>query len=146
VVRDPHLRVYVVWVPILESDRGAPDGGTLALIPDKRALHFWDAEGLLPALFPKTLQLPAGRPAWDVYLVYPQGVEWTANPPRPVYWQHQLSGLQSASRLDGKIFAARLGKVLGSQPRNQQRAPRLPLLPRGQGTESMRRQPAAAPR
>ena len=29
--------------------------------------------------------------AWDIYLFYPTGVEWTAGPPPPASWAHQLS-------------------------------------------------------
>ena len=111
-VKDPSIRVYVAWVPILPSDGSAPDKDTLALVPDKRASHFWDAKGTLPVLFQKPLGLPKECVAWDVYLIYPPGVRWESEPPKPVYWQHQLGGVTTAPRLEGKTFASRLRKVL----------------------------------
>src|SRR5437867_4189504 len=86
-VKDRSVRVYVVWVPILRSDRTTPEAETLALVPDKRATHFWDEKGTLPTLFKGTLDLPTGCVAWDVYLIYPPGAKWNKEPPTPVYWQ-----------------------------------------------------------
>ena len=105
-IDDPSLRVYVAWVPVLAEDVEAPDEQTLALVPDRRARHFWDAEGHLPKLFHSVLQLPADWPAWDVYLAYPPGVTWGDKPPAPAYWEHQLGHTLDAPMLDGRAFAA----------------------------------------
>lgn len=113
-VKDPSLRVYVAWVPILATDRETPDQDTISLVFDKRSLHFWDGAGKLLLLFQKTLGL-GKRPAWDVYLVYPPGVTWEDEPPTPAYWQHQLGGVTSAPFLDGKTFAKVLRRVLEKQ-------------------------------
>ena len=110
-IKDPSVRVFIAWVPILASDKNAPDGDTLSLAQDKRATHYWDEKGRLPRLFQKTLGL-SPRPAWDVYLIYPPGVKWDQEPPKPVYWQHQLGGVTSAPFLDGKSFAEELRQVL----------------------------------
>jgi|SRR5579871_3536056 len=114
-IQDPTLRVFIAWVPILPSDKHAPDNDTLSLAPDKRATHYWDEKGKLPRLFQKILSLTP-RPAWDVYLIYPPGVTWEQEPPKPVYWQHQLGGVTAAPRLDGKSFAEELRKVLKEVP------------------------------
>lgn len=121
-ISDPSVRAYVVWVPILDSDRGAPDQETCSLVLDQRAAHFWDAEGALPGLFNRTLRLPGSDPAWDVYLVYPPGLRWDDNPPTPVYWEHQLPGGAAAPRLDGETFAQRLRLILADQPGGAKRA------------------------
>ena len=118
VVKDPSLRVYVAWVPILASDREVPDKGTVSLVPDKRSVHYWDAKGRLPVLFKNTLGLRT-RPAWDVYLIYLPGVKWEDELPKPVYWQHQLSGVTSAPFLDGKTFAKELRRVLEKQSKGK---------------------------
>src|SRR5690242_7118966 len=110
-IKDASVRVYVVWVPILETDHSAPGQETLSLVSDKRAAHFWDSEGTLPGPFQSTLGLPPSCPAWDVYLLYRPGVKWTNRPPAPTYWQHQLGGVTPAARLDGKTFARRLRDV-----------------------------------
>jgi len=65
-------------------------------------------------LFQGALQLPPGSLAWDVYLIYPPGVKWEKEPPKPVYWQHQLD-IRTAPRLDGKPFAKELRKVLSAR-------------------------------
>src|SRR5258708_7925003 len=110
-INDPSVRVLIAWVPILSADKDAPSTDTLRLVPDKRAVHYWDANGVLPRVFQKTLGI-SPRPAWDVYLIYPAGMKWETEPPKPVYWQHQLGGVTSAPRLNGATFAAELGKVL----------------------------------
>jgi hypothetical protein len=113
VVPDQRVATYVVWVPILPTDRQAPGPDTLSLVTDRRATHFWDEEGRLPELFKKSLGLEQKRWAWDVYLIYPPGTRWdTELPPKPVYWQHQLPGVRSAPRLAGQSFAALLRKTL----------------------------------
>jgi len=114
-VPDRSVSAYVVWVPILPTDRGEPGPETLPLVTDRRATHFWDAEGHLPALFKKILGLEQKRWAWDVYLIYPPGTRWDKElPPKPVYWQHQLGGVTRAPRLEGKSFAAVLRKTLAT--------------------------------
>jgi hypothetical protein len=117
VIRDPSIRVFVAWVPILQDDKGPPDEETVALVPDGRATHYWDAEGALPKLFHPVLRLPEDWPAWDVYLVYPPSVRWDAEPPAPSYWQHQLGDLPNAPKLDGEAFAAELRSILAQQSR-----------------------------
>ena len=111
-IDDPSLRAYVCWVPVLPEDVEAPDEEALALVPDRRARHFWDAEGHLTKLFHSVLQLPADWPARDVYLVYPPGVAWGEEPPSPSYWEHQLGELPLAPMLNGETFRARLQSFL----------------------------------
>ena len=122
-IKDPSVRVYVVWVPILATDHSAPDEGTLSLLPDKRASHFWDAKRMLPEQFQTPLGLPTTTPAWDVYLIYPPGVKWGQEPPAPVYWQHQLGRVTNAPRLDGKSFADHLRKGLSQKTVHPQHRP-----------------------
>jgi hypothetical protein len=110
-IEDASVRVYVVWVPILPTDRGTPSQETRGLVHDERAAHFWDAKGVLPGLFQSTLDLRPGIPAWDVYMIYPPGIWWQKTPPKPAYWEHQL-GVTNAPRLNGRTFAAHLRKVL----------------------------------
>ena len=108
----PSLRVYVAWVPVLPEDVEAPGEETLAVVPDSRARHFWDAEGHLPRLFHSVLQLPEDWPAWDVYLVYAAGAMWEQAPPAPAFWHHQLGELPNAPFLNGERFRERLESFL----------------------------------
>ena len=111
VLKDNSLRVIVVWVPMLPTDKDAPDQDTLALMPDKRATQFWDAKRSTPFPVGRALGLPEGFAAWDVYLLYPPGAKFEQQMPKPVYWQHQLP-VKTAPRLNGNSFAAEVRKVL----------------------------------
>jgi len=114
-IEDASLRAYVVWVPVLPADLSAAAREASSLVPDKRASHFWDAQGTLARTFGRVLDLPSGCPAWDVYLTYPPGITWEQEPPRPPYWQHQLGAVAKAPQLDGGAFAANLRLILANQ-------------------------------
>lgn len=96
------LAVYAIWVPEL----GATEknvSGAVALVPDKRARHYWNADDSLGRAFGAVLRTPAT--AWDVYLLYPRGARWAAaSPPKPIFWMHQLSGVTNAPHLDPDVF------------------------------------------
>jgi hypothetical protein len=121
-IGDPSLRAHVVWVPILKTDQDPPDQETRALVPDGRAVHYWDADGIVSPLFAAALGLSPGYPAWDVYLIYGPDVRWEDGPPTPVYWHHQLPGVTKAPFLDGDSFARQLRLVLAEQPGGAQPA------------------------
>jgi hypothetical protein len=118
-IEDPSLRVYVAWVPMLPADESASAREACPLVPDERACHFWDADGVLQRTFSCVLNLPSGCPAWDVYLAYPPGVIWAEVPPRPPYWQHQLGGMATAPQLDGETLAAHVRAILSSTQEEQ---------------------------
>ena len=63
------------------------------------------------------LQLPAGQPAWDIYLLFNRDDAWKADVPAPDYWMAQLSGISSERRGDGNKFADETSKLF----RNKQR-------------------------
>ncbi len=111
-VGDAPVRAYAVWVPILPDDTPAAAEEATRLLPDGRTVHFWDVGGTLAPLFSGILKLPAGCPAWDVYMLYPPGAIWGDEVPVPAYWQHQLGGLTAAPRLDGQAFADNLHQML----------------------------------
>jgi hypothetical protein len=89
-IDSPELRVYAVWERILRSDSERAARKATTLLPDSRVTHYWaDSEGL-PRLFARVLPIKSG-PAWDVYLIYPAGTEWTGpTPPGPKQYMHQL--------------------------------------------------------
>jgi len=113
-IDDPSLRAYVVWVPVLPDD-GRPDEGNLALVPDRRATHFWDQHGSLPPLLRAILWLPSDWPAWDVYLAYHSGAKWEQGPPAPAFWHHQLGDEPAAPKLDGLLFASQLRELIAAE-------------------------------
>jgi hypothetical protein len=98
--------VYVVWEPILLTDVELVAARATGLVPDPRARQYWTDRLELGAAFGETISL-VGEPAWDVYLLYPAGAEWSAgSPPAPSWFMHQLSGRLPAGRLlDGRVLA-----------------------------------------
>jgi hypothetical protein len=83
---NPHLRVFVVWEPILVTDWGPPSTATLARVHDERAAQFWDREHALskslggPEHAPKgtrvdKIEFKMRRHIWDFVAIYPPGSE-----------------------------------------------------------------------
>ena len=79
------------------------------LLPDERVIHYWDSDKKLGAAFTPVLGLD--ETAWDVYLLYPPDAEWTEQPPKPIYWMHQL-GVETAPTLNGETLAEEIKKLL----------------------------------
>jgi hypothetical protein len=86
-VRDPNVRVFVIWEPVLLTDWHAPGAGAVARVPDARAVQFWDPQHLLSAEIRRAAESnPQGvlgehrlraRVVWDFVALYPPGVQWT---------------------------------------------------------------------
>jgi hypothetical protein len=101
-ISDPGLRVYAVWVPILtpqpaqELERNA-EREARRQIDDPRVVNFTDPQAVITRATAPVLGIGsfAGKqvPAWDVYMVFDAGKSWpsSAPPPKPAFWQHQLS-------------------------------------------------------
>ena len=111
-VKDSDLRVYSVYVPILESDNEASVTSAMKRLPDNRVAFYWDGKGELTKSYSRVLQLGEDRPAWDVYFVFDRTAEWKAEPPAPNSWMHQLRGVTAERRLDGERLASELKKLL----------------------------------
>ena len=85
------LTVHVVWAPVLEDDDRDAAVEAQSLIPDKRAVHYWDGELALGIVYGRIVELPSGRDlAWDIYFAYPDGTRWDDRPPVPSDFSHQL--------------------------------------------------------
>jgi hypothetical protein len=109
-VKDPEVRVYVVWVPSLPADKEDRVPAATAKIADARASHFWDEKGSLKAAYQRVMKME--EPAWDVYYLYAGDAEWKGEPPVPVYYQHQLHSLPPDRMLDADKLAAEMEKLL----------------------------------
>ena len=110
-VPDPDLRAYIVWLPILGPESKKAAAGATTLISDARAAHFWDRDQTLGKLYSKVLGLPPDDLAWDVYLLFPAGVRWEREAPKPVYWMHQVF-YPSDNYLDGHKFRVEVKRLL----------------------------------
>lgn len=108
------VAVYVVWVPRLGAGpHHVP--GAMALMPDSRAIHFWDGDEVLGRRYRGDLvDRPVG-PLWDVYFLYGPEAEWDDGLPRPLeLWMQQLTSVDDlAPRLDATAFAEAAGRSAG---------------------------------
>jgi hypothetical protein len=66
----------VVWIPILPSDDVSAAEEARQQFRDVAAPQFWDGEQMLGLEVARSLAVPDWV-AWDIYLFYPPGVEWT---------------------------------------------------------------------
>ena len=101
------LKGYVVWLPILETDKRSTAEKEAGAYPrDAQLSLYWNEDKSLGKTFAKALQL--NGTAWDVYMVYGPGKTWEDEiPPAPDYWMHQLlkqSGADQKLRLDEAVF------------------------------------------
>lgn len=107
---DPKLVGFVIWVPMLNGKASnVPDAMKLA--QDPRVHHYWDQTNDLGIAFQQLLPIATG-PAWDVYMLYAPGAVWNGRqPPRPLFWMHQLA-ITNAPHLDPAVFAQRAVSLL----------------------------------
>ena len=106
------LKAYAVWEPILGTDNLGGARKATSILPEARVRHYWIAGQEVGKMFKPAVGLK-NEVAWDVYLVYPAGVEWNrTRPPKPSYFMHQLHELPGGRRLDATTLAAQLRKVI----------------------------------
>jgi hypothetical protein len=70
------VRQLVVWIPMLDSDERPAADAVSAMFRDAGLPQFWDGSQLLG----KEVGRSVGAPdwiAWDIYLFYRPGAEWT---------------------------------------------------------------------
>ncbi len=104
-IESDKLRVYVVWIKRFPGDSLKAAQDATELVSDRRARHYWDASGALGKQFGKSIELPKGKKfAWDVYFLFAPGARWDENPPKPVFWMHQLGSRDTGNLLDGPRF------------------------------------------
>ena len=111
--RDPDLRAYWVWGPYLKSDNEKAARDSALRFGAPNSAHFWTPAQKLAQELAAQLRFPAGRPAWDVYLVYGRGPLWDLAFPQPSYWQHQLEVIQGEP-LDVNLLDAHVIEALRS--------------------------------
>jgi len=80
--KDSHLRVFVIWEPVLASDLSAPSTITLRRIHDERVKQYWDRNRVLSHAMGEH-----DRPSvvWDYIAVYKPEQLWTDAPPQPEF-------------------------------------------------------------
>lgn len=95
--------VYVVWSSqVWGMERNVAEAA--GVIPDRRALHFWDGDKLVGEAYQPLLRTP--EEAWDVWMLYDKEARWEGEaPPRPAWWEHNLYDMPPELNLDGDRFA-----------------------------------------
>src|SRR5260370_20967584 len=114
-VPDERIRLYIVWLPVLMTDDRVSAERRFGEFSDKRLTCFWDGNRLTGDLWRRLLSL--GTLAWDVYLLYGPNAEWRKQPPKPMFWMHQLGkdGTDKcAPLLDESVFEAEVKEALHS--------------------------------
>jgi hypothetical protein len=107
------LQTILVWEPMREGDSPVAATREADTLRDARITQGWDGSKNIGGLFGQTLGLHAV--AWDVYLVYKQGIKWEGTqPPPPTFWMHQLQGADPNLLLcaNPTELTAEVGKLL----------------------------------
>jgi len=107
------LQIAVVWVNVMPFDgmRTARKAARILSV-DPRVRHFHDPEQRVGAALSKTLKWE--DEAWDIYVLYPKGVQWAAEFPKPQAYVHQLSMRSDDGHFcTGDDLTGKLRKMVG---------------------------------
>ncbi len=88
------VRAYFVWIPILSADSEQAARQSTLRYAAPNSIYFWTQSARLSHEAASVMRMAAGRPAWDVYLLYRKAITWDRVFPTPSYWQQQLEILQ----------------------------------------------------
>lgn len=118
--RSADFRLYIVWLPVLETDTMQAAERVQGRLPaDDRLGHFWDHDLRLSYAYHRVLQLGQRprrrRVAWDIFLLYGAGIVWHESPPVPEFWMHQLF-LEDVPKLDAAVLRQQLEQRLYADP------------------------------
>lgn len=89
------ISISIVWIQMPGFNDNKDTASQIAqTLNDPRVEHFYDPlkTHLVGQTFAKGLLNEGRGPAWDIYLFYKKGDQWSDLPPRPVEWLHQLGG------------------------------------------------------
>jgi hypothetical protein len=86
------FEAHVVWTPVLGGDTSAVAAEVAESRRHTRVEHYWDDTKSISDAARLVLDLAARERtvAWDVYLLYREGVPWRSPLPSPTRWLHQL--------------------------------------------------------
>jgi hypothetical protein len=115
--RSEKLKVFVIWLPMVEGDSRDAAAEAIKLLGDVRVSHFWDSRKEMARAFGKVIGQPNGkqpRLAWDFYAVFGPSAKWKDDVPEPADWMHQLDGLDANRRLDGDKLRESILQILNA--------------------------------
>ena len=79
---DSHLRVFLVWEPVLATDLTAPSTITLRRVHDPRVKQYWDSNRVLSHAMGEHDRRSV---VWDYVAVYKPEQMWRDVPPQPEF-------------------------------------------------------------
>lgn len=116
-IDDDNLRLYAVWLPILEDDSREKALKRAGSFADKRMISIWDSEGVTSRQWQLALRID--QQAWDVYMIYDKGHRWNSAPESPDFYMRQLSGLTDIPFWNRKAFESKLREVVAENEAEQ---------------------------
>src|SRR5262249_44846239 len=105
-----NLHLYIVWLPMLRSDDRDSAFERTKEFSDPRVSYYWDDSRITGAAWRDLLNLPTT--AWDIYFLYSSKTNWTEVPGKPVFWMHQLRGIDAGPFLDKDEFKLKVLRML----------------------------------
>ena len=100
----PYLELMIVLQPSQWTEE----------FSDPRASYYWDEKGFTGSAWQDLLELQSA--AWDIYFLYPsQGTKWIDKPDKPLFWMHQLRGVEMAPYLDKDEFKLKMLQLLKAE-------------------------------
>jgi hypothetical protein len=115
-IDDERVRVLVVWAPLLRTDNYIEAQKTAGLIPDRRAVHYWEPGRVLGVEYGERLPLPGELNfAVDMVLLFDQRAVWSdAGLPTPGAWFHKFG--DDERTFSSEKLRDEIRKRLGSSP------------------------------
>ena len=94
---EPNVRVLVIWLPVIRTDRGPPKDKARRPLHDPRVIEFWDPQlWASPRMIERAAAMARARGeepeagpddvAWDVIGLFPAGVAWEDPFPTPTWY------------------------------------------------------------
>ena len=56
--------------------------------------------------------------AWDIYLLYTSNQNWNTEIPSPIFWMHQLQGIEKGPYLDRDEFKQKVQELIAQLPQD----------------------------
>jgi hypothetical protein len=114
---DKPLHLFVIWLPAISTDSRNHALERSNQFPEPRVSYYWDPQKLAGKSWGSVLELEMS--AWDVYLLYPSNQNWNTELPSPIFWMHQLQGLEKGPYLDRDEFKQKVQDLIKQLPRNK---------------------------
>lgn len=113
---DKQLHLFVIWLPAISTDTRNDALERSNQFSEGRVSYYWDPEKLTGKAWDSVLGL--GISVWDVYLLYNSNLNWNTDLPPPIFWMHQLQGIEKGPYLDRDEFKEKVQELLARLSRN----------------------------